>query len=208
MPAVGPGLEGTLSRVELGPRWRVVSGHAWSWGQDYRRQHRRLLLAMKPCRAWPGLQRSLRPPESVAFRIWRWVIDDLDGSARACANRGSATKISGLASRTSFGEAAARTQATDPTRGDTLRVRSGLPGLRGDPKWLARRGPYAVQCQSSDEKGCNGRRSAESGAPQTPSLHRCELWTEGRAEVGMNGSSSQPPSPRAHAQKPVFPSNL
>src|SRR5580693_1814029 len=38
---------------------------------------------------------------------------------------------------TSFGEASSRTQATDPTRRETLRIRTPLPGLRGEAKWLA-----------------------------------------------------------------------
>src|ERR1700683_5485091 len=38
---------------------------------------------------------------------------------------------------TSFGEASSRTQATDPNRRETLRIRTPLPGLRGQAKWLA-----------------------------------------------------------------------
>src|SRR5580698_1502534 len=38
---------------------------------------------------------------------------------------------------TSFGEASSRTQATDPNRRETLRIRTPLPGLRGEAKWLA-----------------------------------------------------------------------
>jgi hypothetical protein len=37
---------------------------------------------------------------------------------------------------TSFGEASSRTQATDPNRRETLRIRTPLPGLRGEAKWL------------------------------------------------------------------------
>src|SRR5215469_17358580 len=40
---------------------------------------------------------------------------------------------------TSFGEASSRTQATDPNRRETLRIRTPLPGLRGEAKWLRRR---------------------------------------------------------------------
>ena len=61
---------------------------------------------------------------------------------------------------TSFGEASSRTQATDPNRRETLRIRTPLPGLRGEAKWLAveapvkhRRSQYAVECQSSYERG-------------------------------------------------------
>src|SRR5215467_7250207 len=71
---------------------------------------------------------------------------------------------------TSFGEASSRTQATDPNRRETLRIRTPLPGLRGEAKWLRRRTApgdraaparrtvravprYAVECQSSNERG-------------------------------------------------------
>src|ERR1700719_127202 len=37
---------------------------------------------------------------------------------------------------TSFGEASSRTQAADPNRRETLRIRTPLPGLRGEAKWL------------------------------------------------------------------------
>src|ERR1017187_8714645 len=64
---------------------------------------------------------------------------------------------------TSFGEASSRTQATDPNRRETLRIRTPLPGLRGEAKWLAveepvkrRRSQYAVECQSSYERGAAG----------------------------------------------------
>src|ERR1700733_4217173 len=58
---------------------------------------------------------------------------------------------------TSFGEASSRTQATDPNRRETLRIRTPLPGPRGQAKWL-RLHPvtgarYAVECQSSYERG-------------------------------------------------------
>src|ERR1700721_2373274 len=66
---------------------------------------------------------------------------------------------------TSFGEASSRTQATDPNRRETLRIRTPLPGLRGEAKWLRKALPvsrtrcptdterYAVECQSSYERG-------------------------------------------------------
>jgi hypothetical protein len=37
-------------------------------------------------------------------------------------------------SRTSFGEATARTQAADPARRETLRIRTGPPDIRADPR--------------------------------------------------------------------------
>jgi len=40
---------------------------------------------------------------------------------------------------TSFGEASSRTQATDPTRRETLRIRTPLPDLRVEAKWLRMR---------------------------------------------------------------------
>src|SRR5437773_10354559 len=86
---------------------------------------------------------------------------------------------------TSFGEASSRTQATDPNRRETLRIRTPLPGLRGEAKWLRRRtvirrtavcGPsraliavprYAVECQSSNERGASrallGRGASRAG---------------------------------------------
>src|SRR6201986_2157076 len=39
----------------------------------------------------------------------------------------------------SCGEATSRTQATDPNRRETLRIRTPLPGLRGEAKWLRKR---------------------------------------------------------------------
>ena len=40
---------------------------------------------------------------------------------------------------TSFGEASSRTQATDPNRRETLRIRTPPPDLRVEAKWLRRR---------------------------------------------------------------------
>src|SRR5574340_1385937 len=40
------------------------------------------------------------------------------------------------AASTSLGEASARIQATDPERRKTPPVRTALPGLRVEPKWL------------------------------------------------------------------------
>jgi len=54
---------------------------------------------------------------------------------------------------TSFGEASSRTQATDPNRRETLRIRTPLPGLRGEAKWLRRRaasGDRAVPTAGQD----------------------------------------------------------
>jgi hypothetical protein len=51
-----------------------------------------------------------------------------------------------------FGEASPWTQATDPTRRETLRIRTPLPGIRGEAKWLLGPPPrYAMECQSSNE---------------------------------------------------------
>jgi hypothetical protein len=63
---------------------------------------------------------------------------------------------------TSFGEASSRTQATDPNRRETLRIRTPLPGLRGEAKWLRMLQDterYAVECQSSYERGVAARES-------------------------------------------------
>src|SRR2546430_16058177 len=78
---------------------------------------------------------------------------------------------------TSFGEASSRTQATDPNRRETLRIRTPLPGLRVGAKWL-RTVRYVVKCQSSNERGVSsgygtlqvhaageGRRAMDSDSP-------------------------------------------
>src|SRR5882757_3109459 len=54
---------------------------------------------------------------------------------------------------TSLGEASAPIQATDLERRKTPRVRTAPPGLRVEPKWLPEIPGYAVQCQSSGERG-------------------------------------------------------
>jgi hypothetical protein len=54
---------------------------------------------------------------------------------------------------TSLGEASAWIQATDLERRKTPRVRTAPPGLRVEPKWLPEISGYAVQCQSSVERG-------------------------------------------------------
>src|SRR5215467_2632788 len=46
---------------------------------------------------------------------------------------------------TSFGEASSRTQATDPNRRETLRIRTPLPGLRGEAKWLRCATPWSAK---------------------------------------------------------------
>src|ERR1700730_1783172 len=47
--------------------------------------------------------------------------------------------MKGCSCDTSFGEASPRTQATDPTGRETLRIRTPLPGIRGEAKWLRKR---------------------------------------------------------------------
>lgn len=72
---------------------------------------------------------------------------------------------------TSFGEASSRTQATDPNRRETLRIRTPLPGLRGEAKWLRMRprgARYAVECQSSYERGDSAARSAATDSASQP----------------------------------------
>src|ERR1700759_5347757 len=66
---------------------------------------------------------------------------------------------------TSLGEASARIQATDLKCRKTPRIRTAPPGLRVEPKWLPalsfRLGAgYAVQCQSSVERGAATSASA------------------------------------------------
>src|SRR6266849_9725368 len=120
-------------------------------------------------------------------------------------------------SDTSFGEASSRTHATDPNRRETLRIRTPLPGLRGEAKWLAveipvkrRRSQYAVECQSSYERGavrdfpapgvCFLRCHAESATwrPRASRQRGGMRWTLiVRAEVGP--SRCCPILFRAHA---------
>ena len=77
---------------------------------------------------------------------------------------------------TSFGEASSRTQATDPNRRETLRIRTPLPGLRGEAKWLRmrpavcryRRTRYAVECQSSYERGDSAAHGAAQDSTSQP----------------------------------------
>ena len=47
-----------------------------------------------------------------------------------------ATSVTIALACTSLGEASARIQATDLERRKTPRVRTALPGLRVEPKWL------------------------------------------------------------------------
>src|ERR1039457_4057395 len=84
---------------------------------------------------------------------------------------------------TSFGEASSRTQATDPNRRETLRIRTPLPGLRGEAKRLRKRTAvprYAVECQSSNERGACpvplGVRRLPAGVTVLPGCPRWPRW--------------------------------
>lgn len=76
--------------------------------------------------------------------------------ARRWSWSGLLVGIRSVRRNTLFGEASAWTQATDPPCRETFPVRTGLSGLRGDPKWfpvgVSAGRDYAVQCQSSDEE--------------------------------------------------------
>ena len=63
----------------------------------------------------------------------------------------------------SIGEASVRTKATDPERRKTPRVRTALPGLRVEPKWLPGQTGYAVQCQNLVEWDAFDRSVTRSG---------------------------------------------
>ena len=63
----------------------------------------------------------------------------------------------------SIGEASVRTKATDPERRKTPRVRTALPGLRVEPKWLPGQTGYAVQCRNFVERDAFDRSVTRSG---------------------------------------------
>ena len=67
---------------------------------------------------------------------------------------------------TSVGEASARIQATDPERRETPRVRTALPGLRVEPKWLPGETPDTPCSAEAPTMGVQVRPSA--GRLQTP----------------------------------------
>src|SRR5215469_7547459 len=96
---------------------------------------------------------------------------------------------------TSFGEASSRTQSTDPNRRETLRIRTPLPGLRGEAKWLRMRPatPWSakaltrevtVPCLSRKREGPLSAGVNVTGA-RAPLPKGGERWTPiVRAEVG------------------------
>jgi hypothetical protein len=87
---------------------------------------------------------------------------------------------------TSLGEASAWIQATDLERRKTPRVRTAPPGLRVEPKWLPEISGYAVQCQSSVERGAATGPSAGSASSR---VHRAGTPVcPGREEVRRNES--------------------
>src|SRR3984957_21348305 len=97
---------------------------------------------------------------TFAFRPWaftRLVARLFTGGSRASCPRAKLTpsEFGGTmtSASTSLGEASARIQATDLERRKTPRVRTAPPGLRVEPKWLPEIPGYAVQCQSSGERG-------------------------------------------------------
>src|SRR5580692_9689876 len=110
---------------------------------------------------------------------------------------------------TSFGEASSRTQATDPNRRETLRIRTPLPGLRGEAKWLRKlylshghsvrrtrsATPWSAKALTREvTPGCVSRRGRGTclfsgavceGARGRPGLREALRWTLiVRAEVG------------------------
>ena len=94
---------------------------------------------------------------------------------------------------TSLGEASARIQATDLERRKTPRVRTAPPGLRVEPKWLPAcifRPGYAVQCQSSDERGAAAGRCAGSASSRVQ--HVGTPVCPGREEVRRSESDDSP----------------
>jgi hypothetical protein len=89
------------------------------------------------------------------FSQQRWQVCTLRGTYHHCASQVDSRRIEWnyCHASTSLGEASARIQATDLERRKTPRVRTAPPGLRVEPKWLPEISGYAVQCQSSDERG-------------------------------------------------------
>jgi hypothetical protein len=81
---------------------------------------------------------------------------------------------------TSLGEASARIQATDLKCRKTPRVRTAPPGLRVEPKWLPGLPGYAVQCQSSVERGAaTGTPGRIRYVPRAPCRRPRVPWPRG-----------------------------
>ena len=119
-----------------------------------------------------------------------------------------------MRSRTSFGEATARTKAADPARRETLRIRTGLPDIRVDPRQLVPRGIYAVWRQSSYEWGMrrdlvptspDGLRAytPASGAEDGPGRR----GMDGRSPLPLRGHVHPRRTPRSHrfVRRPIRP---
>ena len=83
---------------------------------------------------------------------------------------------------TSFGEASSRTQATDPNRRETLRIRTPLPGPRGEAKWLRSIAtPWSAKALTREVASPAAARAALGRAPTKGGVR----WTViVRAEVG------------------------
>ena len=115
---------------------------------------------------------------------------------------------------TSFGEASPRTQATDPTGRETLRIRTPFPGLRGKARWLRRRVPPLTghratpwSAKALTSQGCPAtarcawhplrlRMSSAAQALCTAAPAPARAMTGGRRHTVDSGSSSSPGRPR------------
>jgi hypothetical protein len=106
-----------------------------------------------PCQSWHGSDDARRPGygQRLFVRCGRRIVKHglrsngrrykLLSAASVRPNFGERltdTRCEGQHERasTSLGEASAGTQATDPERRETPRVRTAPPGLRVEPKWL------------------------------------------------------------------------
>src|SRR5580700_7648238 len=77
---------------------------------------------------------------------------------------------------TSFGEASSRTQATDPNRRETLRIRTPLPGLRGEAKWLRSIAtPWSAKALTREVPFSPGRDVTPARRPWMATLDRCHV---------------------------------
>src|SRR3984957_7894928 len=107
---------------------------------------------------------------------------------------------------TSLGEASAWIQATDLEHRKTPRVRTAPPGLRVEPKWLPEISGYALQCQSSGERGAvtghiagfASSRVHRAGTPVCPGREEVRRSESKRESVSETGDHFVRIRPRRH----------
>src|SRR5271163_2868087 len=127
--------------------------------------------------------------------LWQWASASLvthlfTGCSRASCPRAKLTPsefgVTMALASTSLGEASARIQATDLERRKTPRVRTALPGLRVEPKWL----PAQPDTPCSAKALTRGvQRLGRSGGPASSRVQRVGTPVcPGREEVRRNES--------------------